>query len=124
MRAGSRWRRAWRGSARHGPALANHEADVIHAWANAQTGSLPIVGSESDWRSDERPVEWNREAATPALRACLAGQFVTCINRLDQLICASLATATITTTTGGGGGGSDSCGTVSGDSRSATCTLE
>jgi hypothetical protein len=124
VRAGSRCRRAGRGSPRHGPALANHEADVIHAWADAQTGSLRIVGFEIDWRSDERPVEWNREAAIPAPAACPPGEFVTCINRQDQLISASLNTATITTTTGGGGGGSDSCGTVSGDSCSAKRTLE
>jgi cysteine-rich repeat protein len=92
-----------------GAVLADQDAEVIHACGNAQTGSIRIVGSASDCRSNERPVEWSPGAALPTPQGSPAGEFVTRINRQGQLTCRAASAGTATTTTGGGGG-SDTCG--------------
>jgi cysteine-rich repeat protein len=68
-------------------------ADVIHACAQKQTGSLRVVESASDCKSNETPIEWSRNGPIPVPQACPAGQFVTGLDANGALTC-SAPTAT------------------------------
>ena len=69
-------------------ALADDPAGVIHACAQNSTGSLRVVGSASDCRSNETHISWSKNGTIPA-QACPAGQFVTGIGSNGQFTCAA-----------------------------------
>ena len=88
-----------------GSALANHDAGVIHACANNQSGSLRLVDAASDCRNSERAVEWSRGGSIPIPQACPTGQFVTGIDSSGQLTCAVPGATGGGVGDGSGGGG-------------------
>ncbi len=94
-------------------ALANHDGGTIHACASNSNGSLRLVNSASECRSNETAVEWLKEGAVPVPQACSSGQFVTGISAAGEIMCASASTSG--GTGGGNSGGGDTGGDVCGD---------
>jgi cysteine-rich repeat protein len=78
-----------------GSALASHDPTVIHACVSKSNGSLRVVNSASDCRSNETTLEWSIESPISIPQTCPTGQFVTGIDANGQLMCAA-------PTTGGG----------------------